>query len=467
MEGWHEDLVGREQELASIDRFLAETRSTPGALLIEGPAGAGKTTVWRAGVERARVRGQRVLSCRPARAEVHLLYGGLSDLFVEHVGEALPRLPKPQRRAIEVVLLLEGDGRPADQRALAAGVLTTLRELATDQPLLLAIDDAQWLDPASVLVIEYVLRRLRDVYVGVLASWRHAPIESGSRSDRDRQLDLGRALGEPPRRLPIGPLSPGAIHQILRNRTGHPFPRPLMRRIYEASGGNPFFALEIARAMDARRDEWTTGEPLALSVSLNELLADRFAGLPTGTRDALFVAAAASQPTPALVEAALSAPAKPLLDPAVETGLIRVTDGHIEFAHPLLAAAAHSLPDTDERRQWHLRLAQVSPDVEARAHHLALARPNPDWKSPSSCTRPPRRPGPAARPPQRGSSMSARSAACPRAISTAGRDGRSRPHRSFVRQASCAARERSSRRWPDNCPRGRSGPTCSWPSRAL
>ena len=378
MEGRHDDLVGREQELAFIDEFLAESRSAPGALLIEGPAGAGKTTVWRAGVERAGALGHRMLVCRPARAEVHLLYGGLSDLLVEHVGEVLPRLPKPQRRAIEIVLLLEGDGPPADQRALAAGVLGILHELATERPLLLAIDDAQWLDPASVLVIEYVLRRLRDVNVAVLASWRHEPIEAAAQRDRDRQLDLERALAEPPRRLPIGPLSPGAIHQILRNRTGHPFPRPLMRRIHEASGGNPFFALEIARAMDARRDEWTTGEPLALSASLSELLADRFAGLPQGTRDALFVAAAASQPTPALVEAALGAPAKPLLDPAVEAGLIRVTEGRIEFGHPLFAAAAHSLPGMDERRQWHLRLAEVSPDVEARAHHLSLARPNPD-----------------------------------------------------------------------------------------
>ena len=165
MEGRHDDLVGREQELAFIDEFLAESRSAPGALLIEGPAGAGKTTVWRAGVERAGALGHRMLVCRPARAEVHLLYGGLSDMLVEHVAEVLPRLPKPQRRAIEIVLLLEGDGTPADQRALAAGVLGILHELATERPLLLAIDDAQWLDPASVLVFEYVLRRLRNVNV--------------------------------------------------------------------------------------------------------------------------------------------------------------------------------------------------------------------------------------------------------------------------------------------------------------
>ena len=134
MEGRHDDLVGREQELAFIDEFLAELRSAPGALLIEGPAGAGKTTVWRAGVERAGALGHRMLVCRPARAEVHLLYGGLSDMLVEHVAEVLPRLPKPQRRAIEIVLLLEGDGTPADQRALAAGVLGILHALATERP---------------------------------------------------------------------------------------------------------------------------------------------------------------------------------------------------------------------------------------------------------------------------------------------------------------------------------------------
>ena len=378
MEGRHDDLVGREQELAFIDEFLAESRSAPGALLIEGPAGAGKTTVWRAGVERAGALGHRMLVCRPARAEVHLLYGGLSDMLVEHVAEVLPRLPKPQRRAIEIVLLLEGDGTPADQRALAAGVLGILHELATERPLLLAIDDAQWLDPASVLVFEYVLRRLRNVNVGVLASWRHEPIEAAAQRDRDRQLDLERALAEPPRRLPIGPLSPGAIHQILRNRTGHPFPRPLLRRIHEASGGNPFFALRdrprdgcSTRRVDDRRAIGAQCEPQRAACG-------PFRRVTTGDARCLFVAAAAPQPTTALVEAALGTPAKPLLDPAVEAGLIRVAEGRIAFGHPLFAAVAHSQPGMDERRQWHLRLAEVSPDVETRAHHLSQARPNSD-----------------------------------------------------------------------------------------
>ena len=405
-----------------------------------------------------------MLSCRPAHAEVHLLYGGLSDLLVEHVGEVLPRLPRPQRRAIEVVLLLEGEGPPADQRALAAGVLSTLRELATDRPLLLAIDDAQWLDPASVLVIEYALRRLRDVNMGVLASWRHEPIELAVPRNRDRQLDLGRALGEPPRRLPIGPLSPGAIHQILRNRTGHPFPRPLMRRIYEASGGNPFFALEIARAMDARRDEWTTGEPLALSTSLSELLAERFAGLPKGTRDALFVAAAASQPTLALVEAAVRAPAKPLLDPAVEAGLMRVAEGRIEFGHPLLAAAAYSLPDAANDATGTCAWPRLRPTWKPEPTISRSPGRTPIRRSPSSSTRQPRRLGHGAR------RRSGR-ALCHGDRPPARR--RSRPPGAMDVEAAPVLRQAGELRrsrallegWPASCPVARSGPTCSWPCR--
>ena len=387
MDRWPEQPVGREGELAQIDAFLAARDALPAALLIEGPAGVGKTTLWRAGLDRAASAGFRTLTCRPAGTEVQLLFGGLSDLLAEDAVDLLATLPAPQRRALEVVLLLGEDrGRPADQRAVAAGVLGVLRGLAREGPVLLAIDDAQWLDPATVMVVEYALRRLRGAKVALLAAWRVDPIgpvaiparRDGPGADPARSLEVERALEQPAIRLPVGPLSVGALHRIIRTRSGHSMPRPLLRRIHEASGGNPFYALEIARAMESHLDAWAAGEPLALSASLGELLVDRFATLGEGTRSALFVAAAASSPTPAMLEAVMGSDVADILRPAIDAGILRVDPGSIEFSHPLLAAAAYSMAGARERRHWHERLAEESNDPEARARHLATARPGQD-----------------------------------------------------------------------------------------
>ena len=156
------ELVGREAELDQLDAFVADRDALPAALLIEGPAGAGKTTLWRAALERARAAGYEVLACRPAGSEIRFAYSGISDLLEPHVAQVLPGLSGPQRRALEIALLLGGDdGSPPDQRAISAGFLNAIRLLASDGPVLLAVDDAQWLDDASAAVVEYAIRRLQ------------------------------------------------------------------------------------------------------------------------------------------------------------------------------------------------------------------------------------------------------------------------------------------------------------------
>ena len=380
MDGAREPLVGREQELEAIVRFLAARDRLPAALVVEGLAGIGKTTLWREAIDRASETGYRVLTCRPASTEVHLLFGALSDLLVDNIAGVLPRLPAPQRRAIGVVLLLEDDrGRPAEPRTVAAAVLGLVRELARDEPILIAIDDAQWLDPASAMALEYVLRRLGTAPVAVLASWRIDPL-AGSAPDGEARggFDLQRALERPPERLPVGPLSVGALHRILRLRTGETVPRSLLRRIHDASGGNPFYALEIARAMEMGKGDWASGEPLALSASLNDLLVSRFASLDDQTREALFVVAAASPSKPELVESVIGTSGTVALAPAVEAAIVRLEDGRVEFVHPLLATAAYSLQSATDRRALHARIADALAEPEARARHLALAKPGID-----------------------------------------------------------------------------------------
>src|SRR5262249_40864621 len=149
-------------------------------------------------------------------------------------------LPEPQRRAIDFVLLRAYDeGAVSDHRAAGAALLSVLDRLAGDLPVLLAIDDLQWVDTPSAQVIEFAVRRLSSP-VGVIAAVRTG--ERGGQEPWLRLRDPGRV-----RQVRVGPLSLGALHQMLRERTGRSFPRPVLARIQQVSGGNPFFALELAR----------------------------------------------------------------------------------------------------------------------------------------------------------------------------------------------------------------------------
>lgn len=369
-------LLGREAERERIIAFLDQRDALPAALIIEGEAGAGKTTLWRDGVAAARQAGYRVLACRPAGAEIQLSFAGLTDLLAGELDEVLATLPPPQRRALEVALLLRDDARRApDQRAIAAGVVGVLRSLTRDAPVLAAIDDAQWLDAPTVAVLEYALRRVRPAPVAVLATLRTSEtVAAGS----GRRIDLEHAVDGPVARLPLGPLSLGAIQRVVRTRTGLAFNRRTLQRIHETSGGNPFYAIELAGALERGVEGWSPGEPLPLSLGLHELLANRQAGLGARTRDALFVAAATSQPTLDLVGAVIGSAAGDALQPAVEAAIVRIQGGRVSFSHPLLAASVYATTTPDRRERWHARLATTVSDPEAQARHLALARGRPD-----------------------------------------------------------------------------------------
>jgi hypothetical protein len=132
-------------------------------------AGIGKTTLWRAGVSVARARGHRVLACRAAESEARLSYAALGDLF----DFQLPDLPAPQKRALDAALLrAEVEGAPPDQRAVSVASLGALRALAASGPVIVAIDDIQWLDAPSARVLAFVVRRLEDAPIRILAALR-------------------------------------------------------------------------------------------------------------------------------------------------------------------------------------------------------------------------------------------------------------------------------------------------------
>jgi hypothetical protein len=353
-------IVGRDEELSLVAAFLGAPDERSAALVLEGEAGIGKSTVWRHGVDVARGNGFHVLEARPSESETALSFAGLGDLLGEAADDVLLQLPPPQARALEVALLLRDPGvAPADQRRISTAVLGALRALARRRRVLVAIDDLQWLDAPTLAVIEYSARRLRDEAVALLLTRRLV--------GNDLPLGLERAFGVQLRRVALGPLSLGSLHRLLHERLDEPLPRPLLRRIHERSGGNPFFALELARAQATEPGD-------ELPETLGALVRDRLAGLPAATQRALAVAAALAQPVVEVVDGFAEGTVDALAA-AEEARVVAVRCGAIRFAHPLLASGAYLAVDAPMRRANHARLAELVRDPEEAARHLALAAP--------------------------------------------------------------------------------------------
>jgi DNA-binding CsgD family transcriptional regulator len=360
------EIVGREEELASLRTLVEPAEGGPAAVVLEGEPGIGKSTLWLAGVEEARERDFRVLSSRPAEAERGLAHAGLGDLFDGVLEEALPALTPPRRRALEIALLVEeASGDPVDRRALAVAVRGALQALSRREPLVIAIDDVQWLDSSSTSALAFALRRLDEANVRLLLARRLA--------DDTKPSELELAFGvDNARLLRVGPLSVGALHRLLRDRLDRTFPRQTLLRIHERSGGNPFFALEVARVLEGDVDPL---EPLPVPETLDELVRARVSGLPDATRDALGIASAWGTSSESLLERiGVEANA---LDPAVDLHVIERASGTIRFTHPLLSSALYA--DLGEkRRDIHARIAQVVDDPVFAARHLALSKAAPD-----------------------------------------------------------------------------------------
>jgi ATP/maltotriose-dependent transcriptional regulator MalT len=359
-------VIGREAELAAAQRFVEAIREGPGALVIEGEPGIGKTTVWRQAIREAEGASYRVLSSRPAESETKLSFSSLADLIGPVADEVLPGLPDPQRRGLEAALLRTGGetGAP-DQRAVAAGFVSTLMALAQTNPLLVGVDDVQWLDTPSRRVLEFAVRRLGEASIGVLATRR------GERA-ASAPLRLDRATPEHRlERLWLGPLSAAAIHQLVKESLGVALPRPTLVKLQRACGGNPFYALEIAAALrDAGDDQIASGR-LPVPGEVSELVSGRIRRLPPSTKEALLAASGLAQPTLELLDAEALAPAE-------EAMLIAISDdGRVTFRHPIFAAAVYDAASAPRRRRLHRKLAGLVTDVEERARHLALATQKP------------------------------------------------------------------------------------------
>jgi DNA-binding CsgD family transcriptional regulator len=362
------ELVGREEELASLLALLDAHDGLPSVAVVTGEAGIGKTTLSLAAVEAAQARGYQVLSCRPAEAEAGFSFVGLADLIGGVVPDVLPQLPRPQRRALEAALALsEFEGPPAEEAVVAFAFLSTLRKLATGNRLLLAVDDVQWLDAPSLAMLRFALARLEAEPVAALLTAR----DEVPRWLR-RGVSEGRLLT-----VELGPLSVGALHELLRTRVGAAVPRPTLLRIRETSRGNPFFALELASALQRRGGGVVPGEELPLPANLEELVHERLDRLGAPGIEVARVVAMLADPTVRLVEAAAGRRAETGLGDAIEARILEVDGERLRFTHPLLRSAVWLRATPAQRRSLHARLAEVAPSTEERARHLALANVQP------------------------------------------------------------------------------------------
>jgi DNA-binding CsgD family transcriptional regulator len=361
-------IVGREPELAAVDRWLGGAR--PALLELEGEAGIGKTVLLEEGVRRARVAGARVLVCRPVEIETAVAYGALASLLEPALAAANGAVPAPRRRALEGALRLRDvPVSSLDETAVALGALSVLRRVAERQPVVVAVDDVQWLDTSSRVALTYALRNLRPGDdVAVLLTRR---LDSGPR------LELGgSALSLSGTALQPGPLSTGALHRVIHERLGSALSRPRLVHVHGASRGNPFHALELARIAGGTE---ANGVALAVPPSLGDALRARIGELSVEARALLVAAAAAGEPSVELLARVLEpCDVEAPLAEAVDQGVLVLGDGVVRFSHPLLSSTVYG--DTSElaRTRVHQRLAELSETPEASARHLALAGSGPD-----------------------------------------------------------------------------------------
>jgi DNA-binding NarL/FixJ family response regulator len=276
----------------------------------------------------------------------------------------LAGLPVPQRWALEVaVRRAEPDLVPPEPLAIAAGLLGVLRAAASAGPVLVAVDDLPWLDGASAGAVVFAARRLAGADVRFLVS---------RRSGKPTGLE---AAAEPAgvARVELGPLSFGVISGLLAGRLAAPLPRRVARQVFEVSGGNPLFAVELGRAV-AERGVPEIGAGLPVPEVLGDLFGARVQALPPGVRRALLAVALSA----GLSEQELAAVTDRLaVEDSRAAGVLVVDGRRVRAAHPLLGAAAAGRSTAAERRELHTALGTAVGDPVLAARHRALAATGP------------------------------------------------------------------------------------------
>ncbi len=356
--------ASRQADEQVVADFLDGVPGAPAALVIEGDPGIGKTTLWLDALDRARARGFTVLASRAARAESVLAYAALADLLTDIDTSIWADLPAPQQQSLDAALLRRREhAGPTDARAVAAAFVAVLDRLAirSESFVLLAIDDLQWIDVSSANAVAFAARRLPPG-VGLICTTR-SPQVAG-------QVELAHPAAV--RRIRLQPLTVGELHRVLTSRLNISLPRPTLLRIHQIAGGNPFFGLELARAIDTNSG---SGE-LRLPGSLNELVSSRLKRVGPDAQELLLATASVPRPTLRILAQSTGTTVERVLDMLGEAeaqGVITIDGNRVSFTHPVLAHGVYTDAPPRRRRAMHRRLAQLVAEPELRARHLALS----------------------------------------------------------------------------------------------
>ncbi|MFJ8107672.1 AAA family ATPase [Streptomyces sp. NPDC096132] len=360
-------LLGRQGECQVLDDLLAAARAgRSGVLVLRGEAGIGKTELLKYLLERA--TGCATVSAAGVQSEMELSYAGLHQLCAPLLA-GLDNLPEPQRDALCTAFGLRAGNTP-DRFLVGLAALNLLANAGGDEPLVVVIDDAQWLDRVSAQTLEFVARRLLAESVVLVVAVREPTAG-----------ELFAGLPE----LPVTGLSDDDARKLLSSVVTGPLDRRVRNRIVAETRGNPLALLELPRALMAL-DSAGDLEPAPAGPVANRLEQDflrRVESLPAETRRLLFVAAAEPVGDVTLLRRAARRLGIAVDTASVEaeaSGLITLGTW-VRFRHPLVRSAAYRAAGPGDRREVHKALAEATDarlDPDRRAWHLARAATGPD-----------------------------------------------------------------------------------------
>ncbi len=361
-------LVGRPAERVVLGGLLARAaEGYSGVLVLRGEAGAGKTALLEETLAAAAADGMQTARLTGVEAETQLGYAGLHRFLLPFAGQ-LEGLPVPQRDALRSTFGLAA-GPPADRFLVALAVLTLLAEVASQVPLVCVVDDVQWLDPESGVVLGFVARRLYAERVVLLFAVREPAGE------------VSALAGLP--ELAVGGLAEAAALELLAALAPGRLSPAAAARIFAGTGGNPLALTEVARELSPAQLAGAEAlpEPLPAGGSLEQVFGRRLGRLVPEAR--LLLAVAAAEPTAS--EALLWHAAGQLgIDPdaaaSADLGGLAEVGPRVEFRHPLVRSVVYYSAPLRQRRQIHQALAAAGDgsDPDRVAWHLGMAAAGPD-----------------------------------------------------------------------------------------
>ena len=349
VEQWPEraPLLGRLNETKIITGLLDDIRRSGATLVLRGDPGIGKSRLISEATALAEARSIRVLSTKGVQSEAHLAYGGLQQLL-RPVRSLAARLPPAARAVLETALGV-GDSSAPELFRIAIAVLDLLSEVATDSPLLVVAEDAQWLDRPSVVVLGFIARRIESDPTVLLAAVRPGyPEVFGA--------------GELPE-LILEPLDAEVAAALLAEYASSLSTATRNRIVHEAAG-NPLALVELPQIASRLDDEGLLPGLVPLTERLERAFAARTADLPSDAQTLLLIAALNDCENLAEVldagrliigdRADIG-----VLQTAAEATIVHLDERTVRFRHPLVRSALRQSSSVEERRRVHEALAQI------------------------------------------------------------------------------------------------------------